>query len=367
MKEVVYFTLMPGLGGPSRSLGTLLASLSGRVRRTLVCPAGSFRDLVVARGWADEVVVLPAPKFGRADRVIAASVVTSTLLRRRGAILHCNGHTELAVAAPVVAMGLPVVAHMRTTEVTGLSARLGTFWAMLGNRADWIAVSPLATACLKQMGISGRSVTEIPNPIDASEVVGPPVRQNGGVFTVGYFGSRRTVKGFRLLPLVVSELIDVPIRFRLFVTPDMTENAAANDDTVRGLLEAGSRRVEFVGHRTDLRGEYSSCDLVFCPSERESFGRIPIEAMANGVPVVAANIPAFVRLVGDSGAGKLYRRGDALNAAEAIVALMNDPEARSGMAIRARVYASSFSPESLSRDVEAVYVTALARLKIANR
>jgi len=46
--------------------------------------------------------------------------------------------------------------------------------------------------------------------------------------------------------------------------------------------------VQFAGHRTDIEQVIASLDVMLMPSPAETFGRVIIEAMASGTPVVAS-------------------------------------------------------------------------------
>ncbi len=90
-------------------------------------------------------------------------------------------------------------------------------------------------------------------------------------------------------------------------------------------------RVEFLGAVTqdDLPGFYRSVDVLAVPSLTtpgwiEQFGRVAVEAMACGVPVVASDSGALSDVV--SGAGLLVPPGDAVALAFALERVVDDPE-----------------------------------------
>jgi glycosyltransferase involved in cell wall biosynthesis len=56
----------------------------------------------------------------------------------------------------------------------------------------------------------------------------------------------------------------------------------------------------------------------------ESFGRVQIEAMLNGVPVVASHLPGVRQPVTMTGMGRVVPVGDAASLATAIVSLLRD-------------------------------------------
>ena len=89
----------------------------------------------------------------------------------------------------------------------------------------------------------------------------------------------------------------------------------------------------------------------------EAFGLVVVEAMAAGVPTVAAAHGAFVELVDDGVTGVLHRPGDAASLASAMATAVSMPGL--GAAARTR-YERDFTPEvGLSRLVSG-YQAAIA-------
>lgn len=80
--------------------------------------------------------------------------------------------------------------------------------------------------------------------------------------------------------------------------------------------------------RTDLPAAYSVADLVLSPSQKEEgFGRVPVEAQAMGVPVIATRLGATSETVLDGKTGWLVPAGDAqalTNAIERALSLGHD-------------------------------------------
>jgi phosphatidylinositol alpha 1,6-mannosyltransferase len=59
----------------------------------------------------------------------------------------------------------------------------------------------------------------------------------------------------------------------------------------------------------DLGRAVASCDILFNPSVTETFGNVTLEAMASGLPVVAAKATGSESLVEDGVTGRLLRPG----------------------------------------------------------
>ena len=62
-----------------------------------------------------------------------------------------------------------------------------------------------------------------------------------------------------------------------------------------------SPNVEIIENTTDMKEVYSRTRLLLVPSKYESWGRVGIEAMASGIPVIASRTPGLLESIGDAG------------------------------------------------------------------
>ena len=102
--------------------------------------------------------------------------------------------------------------------------------------------------------------------------------------------------------------------------------------------EAGvDDRFHFLGARGDVPELLGDADVAVVPSLwAEAFGLTVVEAMAAGVPLVAARSGGIPELVEDGRTGILVPPGDADALADAVRGLLADPSAAGEMARRAR-------------------------------
>lgn len=97
-------------------------------------------------------------------------------------------------------------------------------------------------------------------------------------------------------------------------------------------------RVRFAGVVDEgaLAAHYRHTDLFVAPSRYESFGLIFVEAMAQGLPVVALRAPGAADLIEDGVTGRLTPPEDAAGLAAALTALALDPAGRKRLGTAAR-------------------------------
>ena len=129
-----------------------------------------------------------------------------------------------------------------------------------------------------------------------------------------------------------------------------------------GALEAEMRarlgsdpRVRWCGYRSDVPSVMRTLHLLAMPSHWEGFGLSAAEAMAAGVPVVAARASSLPELIDDGVEGRLVPPASPESLAAALVELGRDPalRARMGAAGRERVR-RDFSEERMLDGYERV-------------
>ncbi len=199
-------------------------------------------------------------------------------------------------------------------------------WAL--RHAAGISVCNVEAGRIAQRkGLPGVPCT-IPLGIDTSRFTtgaDRPAGSGAGPITVGYVGRLAPHKGVHVL----LEAVAADARLKLCVAGD---GPSAPDLRARVAALDIPDRVRFFGSlkHEDLPGFYSTLGVLAVPSLpvpgwREQFGRVAVEAMSCGVPVVASDTGALPDVVG--GAGELVPPGDPVALREALVRLGTDTAA----------------------------------------
>ncbi len=115
--------------------------------------------------------------------------------------------------------------------------------------------------------------------------------------------------------------------------------------------------VHFVGSRpqSQLPFLYSAADVVAVPSHYESFGLVPLEAQASGVPVVASRVGGLQYTIKDGVSGFLVPYNDPNAFADRIVQLLDDDALRQRMQLAAVVNAERYAWPRVTNELLELY------------
>ena len=99
-----------------------------------------------------------------------------------------------------------------------------------------------------------------------------------------------------------------------------------------------------------------SADVYVAPNTGgESFGIVLLEAMAAGTPVLASDLPAFVRVLDDGRAGETFAVGDPDDLARRLIGLLGDPVRRDELRAAGHRRVQDFDWARIAQEIIAVY------------
>ena len=130
--------------------------------------------------------------------------------------------------------------------------------------------------------------------------------------------------------------------------------------TISRYQEEGHWKFLGVLNPTEMAAFYPNLNVLVVPSlnSTEAFGLVQIEAMMNGVPCVASNLPGVRQPILTTGMGIVAPIGDSNALAESILTVLENPEQYRGdpAAIRQR-----YTPDSIAAEYEAIFSNLLAQ------
>ncbi len=188
---------------------------------------------------------------------------------------------------------------------------------------------------LSQFGLAAEDVTVArpgSEPSRFADCTGNPIR----LLCVASLVPR---KGHDLLLAALSSLTSLPWLARCVGSMDLDPAWAAG--LVSQARELGlGERIEFVGTSDDIQAEYQQADIFVLPSRFEGYGMVFAEALAAGLPIVAARAGAVPEVVPES-AGLLVAVDDSAALAAAMRQLLSQEALRRDLQTGARLAAAS--------------------------
>jgi glycosyltransferase involved in cell wall biosynthesis len=143
----------------------------------------------------------------------------------------------------------------------------------------------------------------------------------------------------------------------LIIGDELSENPALRQTVVRTRMQEHVRFMGFVPIET-LRVFYQAAEVFVFPSLYEGFGLPPLEAMAQGTPVVTSNVSSLPEVVGD--AAVLVHPENVFDIAHGVQQVLLDPELRRELRERGQRQLARFSWERSVDQVLELYEEAAA-------
>ncbi len=273
-------------------------------------------------------------------------------------VLISNREAILAAALA----GVPYISHVRAFE------RLTGFDRWLTRRVHaCIYISRAIADAHVAQGVPAERGVVIYNALDPEEFVPTEdrdaVRARLGLSpahqVVGITGRLVAWKGHGVFLRAVAALAPERPALRAVIAGDADPTEPAYPEHLKALAqELGiADQVIFAGYWERIVELLPALDvLVHCSVKPEPFGRVIIEGMAAGVPVVGANAGAVPEIITDGKTGLLVPPGDAPALAQAVGRLLDDALLADAVRQHAREHVRRrFSLEAHAAQVQAVY------------
>jgi glycosyltransferase involved in cell wall biosynthesis len=284
------------------------------------------------------------------------------LRREKIAILHTNNNLErdsMMILAGVLA-GVPVVAHERQLATCSTLAR------RLSRRVRTLVC--ISNAVLEHTRTNGTLTADrrrIYNAVNLAECrsIHPSLPPNGNP-RVGIVGRIMPKKGQRFFVEAAAKVRAEFPSAEFYIIGQATGNDRDYEVEVRDLAEklglGGSLR--WTGFLEKPLPLVAALDVVVHAAiEPEPFGRVIIEALALGRPVVATALGGPIEILENGVSGLLVPPGQSGELAEQITRLLRDKELSSRISAGARRRAEDFGVGTYIGQIEKAYEDALER------
>lgn len=300
---------------------------------------------------------------GKVVRLNAMLAIGLLLLRMRPQVIHLNqaGITRIS-AIPARMLGIPLVTHVRIDEDADLLQH-----RLPRNLAPRVAI---AVSNSVARGLEG-CPCEVRVVYDAYSRRQPQrsraeVRNSLGIAldTPVICIAARLSDGKRHDLLIRAlQILPNPATHLLIVGGDGEDSSGrAYGTSVRALVRDLNlqERVTFTGMRDDVLDFLVASDIVALPSDRETFGRVLLESLSVGTPIVGVDQGGPREIIGENERGYLFTRGDVSSLAESISkALANRAESAHRTVAGSAWVAERCAPEIHAERIQQIYTDVL--------
>lgn len=205
-----------------------------------------------------------------------------------------------------------------------------------------ITVSAYVKKLLNKYGVESEIIPNIINENDFDI----PKKKNKKI-QVSYFGSLTRYKGAHL---VVECLKDSDVRIAFYGNGNLKEEILKRmkDYNMDGIIYDS---IEY----EKIPKEYAKSDIVIFPSIwPEPFGRITIESMASGTPVIGSKVGGISETL-KNGGGILITPGDINEIKDAVTLLIKDEKLRENIGRKGKEIAQNYSKKKTIMKIEGYY------------
>jgi sugar transferase (PEP-CTERM/EpsH1 system associated) len=343
-------------------------------------PPGEFRHAVVALTEVTsfrERVHTPGVEFIALDKGPGHALrlyprLFALMRRLRPAIVHTRNLAALEAVVPAWAAGVPVRIHGEhgrdVADLDGSNRRLQRVRRLYRPFVShYVALSAdLADDLVQRIGVDAPRISRLCNGVDTARFrpaaagdalpAGFPFDPARHII-VGGVGRLQAVKNplglVEAFARVVARRPAWRERLRLVLVGEGALRAACE----AALDAAGLRDIAWLaGERSDIAPLLRTLHIFVLPSLAEGISNTVLEAMASGLPVVAAAVGGNAELVRDGVTGLLVRSPDAELLADAIERLVAAPETAAALGRAARARAEQeFSLAAMVERYRALY------------
>jgi glycosyltransferase involved in cell wall biosynthesis len=297
------------------------------------------------------------------------------LIRRyRIQLVHTNSLVVIDGALAARLAGIPHVWHAREIIAPGppyqfILGHAATL-SLINDLSDRvITISYAVRRCLDQEDDNSRFLL-VYNAINlqdfeatgSRDAVRRMLRMQNGAFLVGTVAGLIPAKGYEDFIPAAAQVRKAMPNTRFVAVGDASRESYRRK--VVELINQHGLEGSFLllGFRRDVADIISALDLLVLPSRYEPFGRVLVEGMAAGKPVIGTNVGGIPEIIEDGVNGLLVAPGSPDELAQAIKKILQNPELARRIAAAGRESARArFNPQRYVNQIQQVYEELIER------
>ena len=254
-------------------------------------------------------------------------------------IIHSNALNGLPLLWSAIEGRIPFIQHVRNGNMNGYAEYVESSSAV-------IAISEYLRDRLLRFAINPQRVHVVYNEVDLEHFNGVHFDRSTSRNRHGFPQDAKIIAMIArfarnkrhdlMLKAFESILHSVPSAHLLLKGEDYHDDPYY--DTVLDLIERCpcKERIRHVKFVNDIREIHAAADVLVLCSDREGLGRCVVEAMSMGVPVVVTDSGGTHEIVEDGVTGLVVPGGNAIELADAVIAILKDDPFRKRASLSAR-------------------------------
>jgi glycosyltransferase involved in cell wall biosynthesis len=292
--------------------------------------------------------------------------LVNVILKEKVDLVHVNnGLSNLEPVIAALLLNRKFVVHFHGIETPGLVQRI-----LLNKVGRFIVISEFLRSALVENGFPKERMIVVPNPVQKTHALSKGLEnlrrqyglnKNDKVFAI--VGRIVRWKGhIEFLNAAFIVLESVPDTKALIVG-DFSDGDESYQKIIQAIINDSGYcdRIIMTGYIKDVSSIYSIMDLCLHTSiEPEPFGLVIIEAMANGVPVIASDRGAPKEIITDGVNGYIVNPGSSRMIADVAIRLLDDDELRIKIGESGRQHVlQHYNEKDYAHSVESIYAQVL--------
>ena len=272
-------------------------------------------------------VIVPLPRINPAYiRQMASSIgrLKNICKTEKVKLIYANGSRAAFYGGVVGCLcSIPAIWHCRVSEPDPYLDFI------LIRLVDRIVANSRATASRFSSNIQNK-MDVVYNGLDLQwfrdlNVAKPELIQDDWI-SILVVGRVSRLKGHDLIISAFEKIADLEANAHLICVGGKDHSDPGWWDELQRLTQCSpfSERIHWIGVVNDVRPWYRGASMMVLPSTNEAFGRVVVEAMACGVPVIATRTGGIPEILTDMQNGMLVPENDCDSIAEAIMKLSRE-------------------------------------------
>lgn len=364
--RVLCLNLEGSIAGAEQSLLLLVRFAPKSIQISAACPAGVLTNKLSGLGVRTYRISAPPRKYNHLFIwLFYLALVNLQLIlivfKAKPQIIHANGtKAVLAVILPRVFICPKLIWHMRDLRCSRLQARI---CSCLFTKV--IAVSKTVKDRLIGLGVKAEFIEVIYNGIAAD---GLPAeireRDQSSIITFANIGQFVPWKKQPLFIKAAERFLQDSKKARFILIGD--DIFGRDSRYKKGLINRVrashfTSNIKIIGWQDDLSSYWPKIDCLIHTADTEPFGRVIIEAMAHGVPVIAAAGCGSAEIITGGKTGLLFDPDDMKGLLWAMKTISQDRELAHNLVINARQHiVSRFQAKKTAEKISKVYEELIA-------